>query len=342
MSSIVPSPPKKVTVASSPSGWLSIVGQALAFALVSAGAAVAGVVDTAAQTFAGVKTFTSAIIASAGIQLSALWNTNGTGASDVGVKIGVSTADASVNASAKLLSMLMGIGSGSEVEKFSVRKGGSFVPVVSIFAPNTTNTVCLELVGGAAGWGGMHWIPAGGGRVVFGAYGAMPAGVAVENRGLYFTQNANAYDAAALMRWEIGSAASVAATVPAFDFRVSAGLASSQMMVRWQSATVDIVAFTASGRIDQSGTDSSGTPGAAIINKPTGKSAIAATASSVVITNSLVTASSRINITPMENGTSNAEFRNFKVTPAAGNFTVTLNSAVTVAWPFAWDVATIL
>ncbi len=114
-----------VTVAS-PAGWLSLVGQALTFALVSAGAGVAGVIDFGAQVIAGVKTFTSAIIASAGVQLASLWNANGTGASDVGVKIGVSTADASVNTDAKLASFRTGVG-GVEVEKSFVYKDGTMV-----------------------------------------------------------------------------------------------------------------------------------------------------------------------------------------------------------------------
>jgi len=44
-------------------------------------------------------------------------------------------------------------------------------------------------------------------------------------------------------------------------------------------------------------TDSTGTPGAATINKPAGKSAIAASASAVVITNSLVSSTSLIFLT---------------------------------------------
>lgn len=88
-----------------------------------------GLVSLLAQTFAGVKTFAATIIASAGIQLSSLWNTNGTGASDVGVKVGVSTADASVNAAAKLLSVRTGLNGGTEVEKWYVAKDGSPGPV---------------------------------------------------------------------------------------------------------------------------------------------------------------------------------------------------------------------
>lgn len=84
---------------------------------------VAAVVDavllTGAQTVAGIKTFTSAIVASAGIQLASLWNTNGTGASDVCLKVGTTVADASVNGSAKLLTVCTGIG-GTERERVAV------------------------------------------------------------------------------------------------------------------------------------------------------------------------------------------------------------------------------
>ena len=92
-----------------------------------ASATVSGLVSLVAQTFAGVKTFTSTIIASAGIQLSSIWNTNGSGAGEVCVKVGTTTADASVNTSAKLLSACTGMG-GTEVEAFHVRKGGGLRP----------------------------------------------------------------------------------------------------------------------------------------------------------------------------------------------------------------------
>lgn len=82
-----------------------------------ASATARGLVSTLAQTWAGVKTFASLIIASAGIQVASLFNTNGSSASDVGVKVGVTTPDASVNASAKLLSVRTGIGA-TEVERF--------------------------------------------------------------------------------------------------------------------------------------------------------------------------------------------------------------------------------
>lgn len=82
-----------------------------------------GSLSVVAQVIAGVKTFTSAIVAAAGIQLAALWNTNGTGASDVCLKVGSSVADGSVDAAAKLLSVRTGIGA-TETESFYFLKGG--------------------------------------------------------------------------------------------------------------------------------------------------------------------------------------------------------------------------
>lgn len=85
-----------------------------------------GSLSVIAQVIAGVKTFTSAIVASVGIQLAALWNTNGAGSSDVCLKVGTSTADASVNAGAKLLSVRTGIG-GTEVERLALTTSGMTV-----------------------------------------------------------------------------------------------------------------------------------------------------------------------------------------------------------------------
>jgi hypothetical protein len=305
MSSIVPSPPQTATTTqrglmsaadkakldglggaghdpvtvSSPAGWLSLVAQALTFALVSASATVAGVVDTAAQTIAGIKTLTSTLIASAGIQVGSLWNTNGAGASDVVLKVGTTAADASVNAAAKLLSVRTGIGA-TEVESFY------FTKALLYFGGSGVFSIEKDLVGGlgikTSSTAIFTWLPSGIARSGYG-----------------------------------------------FDLNPAWGAYLSFQVV-------------SSGLVNQRGTDSTGTPGAATIDRPIGKSSIAAAASSVVITNNLVTALSHIVITPMENGTSNAEFRNFKVTPAAGSFTVTVNAATTVAWPFAWRVATIL
>lgn len=224
---------------------------------------VRGLVNFVAQTFAGVKTFTSLLVASAGVQVGSLFNTNGTGASDVGVKVGVSMADASVNSTAGILSARTGIG-GVEVEYFRVEKQSFIVGNVAL----STNYLRIRSFGGSV------W------------FGVTGQNLTVENDlgGVYF--------------------------------RLLSG-----------------------GRIDQSGTDSTGTPGNATINKPTGKSAIALGAASVVVTNSLVTAASRVLITPHAR---DATCKELIAVPAAGSFTVSGTANATAALPFSWEVSTIL
>lgn len=296
MSSIVPSPPKKVTVASSPAGWLSIAGQALTFALVSASATVAGVVDFAAQTFAGVKTFTSAIIASAGIQVASIWNTNGTGASDVCVKVGTSQPDASTNPSAKIWAGYTGVG-GTEVLKAYLTKVGFYFAGGNLVIGTLADT--YNIAGGVKTDGN-----------TFGFFNPNNAG------GLYFVASNGTSGCT-------GNFNGLAAISAGFN----GGNGKSACSMR------------SDGQLAQYAIDDIANPGARTSNNPIGRNAVAASASSVVITNSLVTAASHIIITPMENGTNNAEFRNFKVTPAAGFFTVTLSSSVTVTWPFSWRVS---
>lgn len=78
-------------------------------------------------------------------------------------------------------------------------------------------------------------------------------------------------------------------------------------------------------------TDSSGTPGNATINTPRGRAAFAAAGSSVVITNSLVTATSTVLV---QLGGADATLTTVRVTAAAGSFTVTGNAAATGTTPF--------
>lgn len=127
-----------VTV-SSPTGWLSRVGQALTFALVSASQTVAGVVDLAAQTFAGVKTFAAEAVFSAGLVTSlvraaaaslVLRSSLGAGASDECVVIGTSETDGGTHTDAKVLVIKQGIG-GTPVERFSLTKTRAKVTVAA-------------------------------------------------------------------------------------------------------------------------------------------------------------------------------------------------------------------
>lgn len=94
------------------------------------------------------------------------------------------------------------------------------------------------------------------------------------------------------------------------------------------------------GRIDQSGTDSSGTPGAATINKPSGISAIAGGATTVTITNSLVTASSRVRIDWY--GDLGTQTKQPWITRAAGSFTVNVGTAPAGAVAFGWEVSSLI
>ncbi len=99
---------------------------------------------------------------------------------------------------------------------------------------------------------------------------------------------------------------------------------------RWTGAT---------GLISVRGTDSSGTPGAATIDKPSGKSAIALGAASVVITNALVTAASCVHITPE---TRDATCKELIAVPGAGSFTVSGSAVAAATLVFSWHVQNIL
>lgn len=73
--------------------------------------------------------------------------------------------------------------------------------------------------------------------------------------------------------------------------------------------------------------DASGTPGAATINLPSGKVAIAASASSVVVTNSLVTSSSTV-LCVLE--TVDGTLTTLRsVVPTTGSFTINGNASAT-------------
>lgn len=136
-----------VTVAASPAGWLSLVGQALTFALVSASQTVAGVVDLAAQTFAGVKTFVAEAVFSAGLVATGvraigasllLRSDLGAGSTDKCVTVGSSVADGSVHASAKVWVAATGIG-GTQVDKAWIEKAGTIKNANGRFVGSSAN-----------------------------------------------------------------------------------------------------------------------------------------------------------------------------------------------------------
>lgn len=236
---------------------------------------VRGLVNGIAQTFAGVKTFTSALIASAGIQVASLFNTNGTGSTDVGVKVGVSQPDGSVNAGAKLLSVRTGLNGGTEVEKLWVLKDGSL-------------------------------------SGVYGGNGVLLRGAVTISDGFGFVSTVTG--ALLVSNWA----------------RFASGV---------QDASGNLVANFHAGRHDAWGTDSTLSPGNATINKASGKSAIAIGAATVRITNSLVTAASRVHITPHAR---DATCKELIAVPSAGFFDVSGTANATAALPFSWEVSNIL
>lgn len=123
----------------------------------------------------------------------------------------------------------------------------------------------------------------------------------------------------------------------AFDWSSGAVLCHYDLQRNSGGVTTAVLAST--GALNQYGTDSSGTPGAATINKPIGISSIAAGALSVVVTNNLVTAASHIHITPYN---ADATCKELYVTPASGSFTVTGSANASAPLKFAWSVRSIL
>jgi hypothetical protein len=111
--------------------------------------------------------------------------------------------------------------------------------------------------------------------------------------------------------------------------------AGAQIMGWYQdNGSTQVAAVDQAGRfLNVSPGNSTGAPGAATLNTPSGRSAIAAAASSCVITNSLVSATTIVLVVLMTNdGT--ALLKN--VVPGAGSFTVTLNAAATGNTNFGW------
>lgn len=117
---------------------------------------------------------------------------------------------------------------------------------------------------------------------------------------------------------------------------VVTGAATLNGAVTLGDALADVV--TVNGRVDVEATDSSGTPGAATINKVAGRSAIALGAASVVITNSLVTAASLV-FAQLATADATATFIK-SVVPGAGSFTITVNATATADTNVNWWVIT--
>lgn len=271
-----------------------------------------GLVSTGAQEFGGAKTLSGSILN--GITTIAEAVTNlvravgaslvlrsslGAGASDVAVKLGSSVADGSVNAAARLAQFSTGIG-GTEVAKSFVRKGGSYV-------------IDLSGAGALFGLGSMTDLA------------NIAIGVKTDGGTVGFFNVNNA--AGLFFNTSSGLAGCTGTFAASGEVRAGFNFGSGVAAARIDST----------GVLWQSGTDSSGTPGAATINKPTGKSAVASGASSVTIANSICSAASRVLVTFHADPGGR-----YWVVPGAGSFTLHLSTAAGANLPFSWEVSNIL
>jgi len=247
-----------------------------------ASATVSGLVSTASQAFAGIKTFTSELAASAGVLTTfiraagaslVLRSSLGAGAADKCVVVGTSETDGAVNASAKVWVAATGVG-GTQVDQAWVDKAGIGLPNAWRLDQSAAQ---FRITNGANVFA--TWLAAGGKL-------RLPWG-------LELTDSAQTY--------------------------------------------YSIIISGDNGRIDQLGTDSSGAPGAATINKPSGKSALAAAATTVTITNSLIASGDQVHVT--WHGDLGTQSKIPYVTTALGSFTVTVGTAPAGAVAFCWTVS---
>jgi hypothetical protein len=106
------------------------------------------------------------------------------------------------------------------------------------------------------------------------------------------------------------------------------GQASSKILSICNYLNQEFASFTTAGKLVMDATDSSGTPGNATINKPSGQVAVANGDSSVTVTNSVVSATSVV-VAVLQDNTDAIYVRS--VVPGAGTFTINLSGATSGA-----------
>ena len=321
-----------------------------------------GLVNTLAQTFANVKTFLGVIVASAGVQVASLFNTNGSGASDVAVKVGTTLADASVNAAAKLFSIRTGLG-GSEVESLAFYKGGTIGGGAGLLIMSGTVGSKLSYNGAVVGLNefvanqvAIRSSLGASATDVLNLIGSSTADASVNaaaklvsfGTGIGGTYVEKAYHrkSGALVVLDAGGTGNHLGVGNATDLsNVAPGLkydsGSANIGIYNANGAAGIFinmgsglsqctgAFTAAGTLTGSSlamsgglTDVTGTPGSGTINTPKGRAAIASGGTSCTISSSLVTASSVIDVQWEDD-----PGQRHRVVPGAGTFTVTLSGA---------------
>lgn len=255
----------------------------------------------------------------------------GAGASDICVKEGTNVGDSSVPGTAKLWSLRTALG-GTEVEYVNFTKGLGFV----VDSKSVSNQYGFQVLNAGAGTTGFAQSIGSGGSVTWGGAGGYSSlGLFSTNKTQFFIVNGAAFNSepqAFYFRNQSGSASLAV-------MRLDSSVTQTASWLECGASGAAVMAIAPSGRIDQQGVDSSASPGAQTSNKPVGKNAIAAGASSVVVTNSLVSATSMIFITPHAR---DATCKELIAVPAAGSFTVSGTANATAALPFSWRIVNIL
>ncbi len=334
-------------VGSAPSAnGATLAGQVLT--LQPADATHPGVMTSGAQEFGGVKTLTGAILAgvttiteavvalvrAVGVSL-VLRSSLGAGASDKCVVVGSSETDGGTHASAELVAVGTGVG-GAFAKYFSVLKGRALVTTpdttptlgsVAALRINNTSATGQSIFdfqfsgvtkGGVRGdyVGNFNWHAVGYHQFYVGLDTSVPV--------LNFSGTGS------VGRVGIGSTAGAAAA----GARLVVFGYSTEDIQRWQEGAAVMARIAATGSVDQTGTDSSAAPGAATINKPTGKSAIASGATSVRITNNLVAAGDQVHAT-MQGDCGQRHW----CEAGAGFFDLKLPAAASADTGFCWTVS---
>ena len=138
----------------------------------------------------------------------------------------------------------------------------------------------------------------------------------------------------------LNSGVESASNAYSFRFKSAAALTHAGAVIAEfysDNAVTKVATIDKDGAYGIDGTDSTGTPGAATINQPRMRVAVAAAASSVVITNSLVTATTPVYCQAQAADATCTQVAN--VVPGAGSFTVNMNAACTGNTAVACDVA---
>lgn len=282
-----------------------------------------GLLTHLAQVIGGVKTFLGLIVASAGIQVGSLFNTNGTGASDRVIQLGTSQPFAAANATAKLFSVWYGLG-GVETEQLTLTKNGLYfngypnsaiscsgswlqlgvLPVRcdSYFYSTQNSTAFYSTAGGAFSSIGTT-------RIWNEQGGAGASDIAIKAG--FFVADGTVNPTAKLLSLRTGLGGT---EVEKFSILKDGSLSSGGVVTGTGFAISTAPPLTAA----------TGTPGATVTqNADKGRITVPAGATSVVVTNSAASANSFVSLT--WEALANVHH---SISYAAGSFTVTFSAAL--------------